>query len=87
MNVLLVPAHPGFPGQIPQSRKTVVVVVVAGLQVRSAVRILPVAVNLPALVWLIRWATAETNQMTQLSVFSGLYFGNICMFKCVHVHF
>ena len=29
MNVLLVPAHPGFPGQIPQSRKTVVVVVVA----------------------------------------------------------
>jgi len=22
---LLVPAHPGFPGQIPQSRKTVVV--------------------------------------------------------------
>ena len=25
MNVLLVPAHPGFPGQIPQSRKTVVV--------------------------------------------------------------
>jgi len=23
---LLVPAHPGFPGQIPQSRKTVVVV-------------------------------------------------------------
>jgi len=24
----LVPAHPGFPGQIPQSRKTVVVVVV-----------------------------------------------------------
>ena len=28
MNVLLVQAHPGFPGQIPQSRKTVVVVVV-----------------------------------------------------------
>ena len=27
MNVLLVPAHPGFPGQIPQSRKMVVVVV------------------------------------------------------------
>jgi len=26
VNVLLVPAHPGFPGQIPQSRKTVVVV-------------------------------------------------------------
>jgi len=25
---LLVPAHPGFPGQISQSRKTVVVVVV-----------------------------------------------------------
>jgi len=25
---LLVPAHPGFPGQVPQSRKTVVVVVV-----------------------------------------------------------
>jgi len=24
----LVPAHPGFPGQLPQSRKTVVVVVV-----------------------------------------------------------
>ena len=31
MNVLLVPAHPGFPGQIPQSRKTVVVVVVVML--------------------------------------------------------
>jgi len=28
VNVLLVPAHPGFPGEIPQSRKTVVVVVV-----------------------------------------------------------
>ena len=28
MNVLLVPAHPGFPGQIPQSRKTVVCVFV-----------------------------------------------------------
>jgi len=28
VNVLLVPAHPGFPGQIPQIRKTVVVVVV-----------------------------------------------------------
>jgi len=28
VNVLLVPAHPGFHGQIPQSRKTVVVVVV-----------------------------------------------------------
>jgi len=26
VNVLLVPAHPGFPGQIPQSRKTVVCV-------------------------------------------------------------
>ena len=29
MNVLLVPAHPGFPGQIPQSRKTVVCVCVS----------------------------------------------------------
>ena len=28
---LLVPAHPGFPGQIPQSRKTVVVVVVVSI--------------------------------------------------------
>jgi len=28
VNVLLVPAHPGFPGQIPQSRKTVVCVCV-----------------------------------------------------------
>jgi len=28
VNVLLVPAHPGFPGQIPQSRKTVVVLCV-----------------------------------------------------------
>jgi len=27
---LLVPAHPGFPGQIPQSRKTVVCVCVNG---------------------------------------------------------
>ena len=29
---LLVPAHPGFPGQIPQSRKTVVVVVVSSIR-------------------------------------------------------
>jgi len=29
VNVLLVPAHPGFPGQIPQSRKTVVCVFAA----------------------------------------------------------
>jgi len=28
---LLVPAHPGFPGQIPQSRKTVVCVCVCVL--------------------------------------------------------
>ena len=35
MNVLLVPAHPGFPGQIPQSRKTVVVVVVVHRQDES----------------------------------------------------
>jgi len=28
---LLVPAHPGFPGQIPQSRKTVVCVCVPSL--------------------------------------------------------
>ena len=34
MNVLLVPAHPGFPGQIPQSRKTVVVVVVLLVHLR-----------------------------------------------------
>ena len=32
MNVLLVPAHPGFPGQIPQSRKTVVLCVCVVLQ-------------------------------------------------------
>jgi len=31
VNVLLVPAHPGFPGQIPQSRKTVVCVCVMKL--------------------------------------------------------
>ena len=31
MNVLLVPAHPGFPGQIPQSRKTVVCVCVPSI--------------------------------------------------------
>ena len=31
MNVLLVPAHPGFPGQIPQSRKTVVCVCVLSM--------------------------------------------------------
>jgi len=29
---LLVPAHPGFPGQIPQSRKTVVCVCVCDWQ-------------------------------------------------------
>jgi len=29
---LLVPAHPGFPGQIAQSRKTVVVVVVVSME-------------------------------------------------------
>jgi len=29
---LLVPAHPGFPGQIPQSRKTVVLCVCVGLE-------------------------------------------------------
>jgi len=28
---LLVPAHPGFPGQIPQSRKTVVFVCVLAM--------------------------------------------------------
>jgi len=31
---LLVPAHPGFPGQIPQSRKTVVCVCVRVICVR-----------------------------------------------------
>ena len=33
MNVLLVPAHPGFPGQIPQSRKMVVVVLLLSLEI------------------------------------------------------
>jgi len=33
---LLVPAHPGFPGQIPQSRKTVVVVVFVVYEVEGA---------------------------------------------------
>jgi len=37
VNVLLVPAHPGFPGQIPQSRKTVVVVVVVVVTMTQAV--------------------------------------------------
>jgi len=32
---LLVPAHPGFPGQIPQSRKTVVCCVCVLEQYRS----------------------------------------------------
>ena len=35
MNVLLVPAHPGFPGQIPQSRKTVVCVCVVILPLKN----------------------------------------------------
>jgi len=33
---LLVPAHPGFPGQIPQSRKTVVCVVETCSTVKTA---------------------------------------------------
>jgi len=33
---LLVPAHPGFPGQIPQSRKTVVCVCVCVYRVLEA---------------------------------------------------
>jgi len=32
---LLVPAHPGFPGQIPQSRKTVVCVCVLSRTVKD----------------------------------------------------
>jgi len=32
---LLVPAHPGFPGQIPQSRKTVVCVCVLCIKIAS----------------------------------------------------
>jgi len=36
VNVLLVPAHPGFPGQIPQSRKTVVLCVcVCGFEIKT----------------------------------------------------
>ena len=31
---LLVPAHPGFPGQIPQSRKTVVLCVCNGFDMK-----------------------------------------------------
>jgi len=34
---LLVPAHPGFPGQIPQSRKTVVCVCVYATRLKLAV--------------------------------------------------
>jgi len=33
---LLVPAHPGFPGQIPQSRKTVVCVCVCVVTITDA---------------------------------------------------
>ena len=36
---LLVPAHPGFPGQIPQSRKTVVCVCVCIAHLVSFVRV------------------------------------------------
>ena len=36
MNVLLVLAHPGFPGQIPQSRKTVVLCVCVLFHIISA---------------------------------------------------
>ena len=34
---LLVPAHPGFPGQIPQSRKTVVCVCVMCLLIKATI--------------------------------------------------
>jgi len=37
---LLVPAHPGFPGQIPQSRKTVVCVCDNALNAFSALTLL-----------------------------------------------
>jgi len=43
---LLVPAHPGFPGQIPQSRKTVVCVCVT-IKVASIVEPLGVSGSLP----------------------------------------
>ena len=36
---LLVPAHPGFPGQIPQSRKTVVCVCVGAWTVSKTTHV------------------------------------------------
>jgi len=46
VNVLLVPAHPGFPGQIPQSRKTVVCVCVLCVCVCVCARALsPIGLN------------------------------------------
>jgi len=49
---LLVPAHPGFPGQIPQSRKTVMCVCVCfdtvGISHWSVVRIVRNDLNLKA---------------------------------------
>ena len=39
---LLVPAHPGFPGQIPQSRKTVVCVCVCVNVVSSDIRVMQI---------------------------------------------
>jgi len=49
VNVLLVPAHPGFPGQIPQSRKTVVVVVVVPFLVFLLIHFTYLFQNRPAL--------------------------------------
>jgi len=58
VNVLLVPAHPGFPRQIPQSRKTVVVVVVVLVIFKDKGAVLgvnlghPIVVNGDFVTWL-----------------------------------
>jgi len=53
---LLVPAHPGFPGQIPQSRKTVVCVCV-------------VISSLLLLAWLLKCTQPFDVSLLLLSVF------------------
>jgi len=62
---LLVPAHPGFPGQIPQSRKTVVCVCV----LMGDISIILMQIGSSNLLRIIQMLTVNKFLITVMSVF------------------
>jgi len=65
---LLVPAHPGFPGQIPQIRKTVVCVCVCGNEGKDDIPVIMCRPSLPYAIGIISFQLAYVWNSTPLGI-------------------